>query len=153
MPCLVISDPSLVQSVNGWHQFPMLGSVLRALIWCKALNSLTSPSTCSTLHIKNFNLQKWGKSFHIKKFITDVRRIYRQYVCSNSKICPHLKSRWRSNYSYIYRIDANTTALLIRAAVANFFNKSPLFGANTWLERSNLTEIWIQRHTKTIYGN
>ena len=29
------------------------------------------------------------------------------------------------------RIDANTTALLIRAAVASLFNKSPLFGANT----------------------
>ena len=56
-------------------------------------------------------------------------------------------------FSMYYRIDANTTALLIRAAVAIFSNKSPLFGANTWLERSNLTEIWIQRHTKTIYGN
>ena len=30
-----------------------------------------------------------------------------------------------------YRIDANTTALLFRAALDNFLTKSPLFGANT----------------------
>ena len=29
-----------------------------------------------------------------------------------------------------YRVDANTTALLIRAACGNFLNKSPLFVAN-----------------------
>ena len=43
-----------------------------------------------------------------------------------------------SNYAVVqsflcetYRIDANTTALLIRAALDNFLTKSPLFGANT----------------------
>ena len=33
--------------------------------------------------------------------------------------------------SFAYRIDANTTALLIRVARGNFFNKSQLFGATT----------------------
>ena len=37
----------------------------------------------------------------------------------------------RRHNNVTYRIDANTTALLIRAAFDNFLRKSPLFGANT----------------------
>ena len=42
----------------------------------------------------------------------------------------------------------NTTALLIRVALDNFLTKSPLFGANTWLQRSHYVKIWIKRHQK-----
>ena len=46
-----------------------------------------------------------------------------------ARSCP--ESDLRKNW--LYRIDANTTALLIRAAFGIFWLKSPLFGANTWL--------------------
>ena len=51
-------------------------------------------------------------------------------------------------FSMYYRIDTNTTALLIRAACGNFLNKSPLFVANIWLKWSKLAQIWMQRHQK-----
>ena len=56
-------------------------------------------------------------------------------------------------FSMYYRIDANTTALLITTVLDNFLTKSPVFGTNTWLQRSYLTQIWMQRHQKPLYGN
>ena len=59
----------------------------------------------------------------------------------------------KKKFSMYYRMDTNTTALLIRAACGNFLDKSPLFVANIWLQWSKLAQIWMQRHQKSLNGN
>ena len=52
-------------------------------------------------------------------------------LTENKKGQPILISHPSISIAASYRIDANTTALLIRAALGDFLPKSPLFKPNT----------------------
>ena len=117
-----------------------------AKIWCSRCYTCYTPNALPGDKTSPFNQNL-------------IKALWSVYIPPIYVECARLKSKINFRFECLiqltlnYRIDANTTALLIRTALDNFLTKSPLFGTNTWLQRSYLAQIWMQRHQKPLDGN